>query len=478
MQHVVCFLCSRFICKKGLHRLSVLLIALMGPLLLLKNGHSVQFDMGHSSYIRSNTAYFGKEENSPQMTQVGVSVERSIEQQGRVVKFDLSAFHSVSEEMPYLNLREVYYQRSHRDQAYTFGAYKRTWSQADEHWNLGLWQRRFGWDKLNAEQNGLVGFFLEAPYRPNLPYGPNLKLTGMLSPLFVPDMNPSFREEDGRLVSKNPWFRPPPPTVVLMGEETRVVSAVNAPSVQDVVVRPGLAFRLETEDLSSGDWGLSYAYKPINQFVLGYGYKLLLQEDDSVAALEINPRVAYHQLLTVDHRIQIEERHHLNGSLTYESPHNLPEDSRKVFQNLDEAYYLSLTYGFDLRGSGPTAIHAYTSFLKTWGGVAKDVGDRAQDKTQFEFRPRFFEAYRVGLRAPLWSRVRTLTNRMELTYDRLQNGMIFSSYAEYALPENWVASLGIDLMGIFDSRDSFYDAGFLRTYRSNDNITLGLSYVY
>ena len=527
MQHVVSLLSnillksiSPTLFKRASHHLLMpcrFFATFLFSVLFLNPAYTIEFHMGHSSFVRSNVTYFGKDENASQLTQVGVSVKRSIEQtegwlpsdsvsrlgardsvlggdgaprmslrnfypQGsieqtdRVVNFDFSAFHSFSEEMPYLNLRELYYQRYNKRsdgiETFTFGAYDRTWSSADEHWNLGLWQRRFGWDKLNAEQNGLIGFFAEVDR------GSELRIAGLLSPLFVPDINPSFREEEGRLVSRNPWFRPPPPSVVLMGEETRVVSVVDAPSVQEVLVQPGLALRLESDALAPGTLGMSYAYKPMNQFVLGYGYKLQLQEGDSVALLDVTPHVSYHHLVTLDHQISLQEQHHLSGSLTYEQPRRLPNDPEKVFQNLDEAYYLSLTYGVDLHGLGGRHFHAYTGFLKTWGSIASDVGERAQSISQFEYRPRFFEAYRVGLSSPVWSRIRTLRNRVELTYDRLQNGMIFSSYAEWAFQNNWVASLGVDLMGIFDSKDSEYDPGFLRTYRSNDNISVGLSYVY
>src|SRR5690606_38912628 len=98
------------------------------------------------------------------------------------------------------------------------GRHRHNWSSADEFWSIGTWQPRFRWNYLEPEQNGFTGFF----YSNNLSDQTSLHL--FTSALFVPDLAANYREEDGRILSKSPWFKTPPPVVDFFDNYTNVVA--------------------------------------------------------------------------------------------------------------------------------------------------------------------------------------------------------------------------------------------------------------
>jgi hypothetical protein len=75
----------------------------------------------------------------------------------------------------------------------------------------------------------------------------------------------------------------------------------------------------------------------------------------------------------------------------------------------------------------------------------------------------------------LWRR--PLTTGLRALYDRRQNGGVFSFESGMELGEGWSADLQIDFLGLFAGRAEVTD-GLLSTYRANDRVALGMSYVF
>jgi hypothetical protein len=425
----------------------------------------------YSSYVRSNQTYFGGDEKADQMSTAGLSLQHENRVGRKHSKIDLKAFHSFAEDHSYINVGDLYGDYTRADTNYTFGRKRVNFSAADEFWQTGLWQPRFMWDRMLPESNGLTGVFIQGAENSNT------RANFFISPLYMPEETQKYEEQNGKITSRNPWFRPPPPQVNLFEDVTDVRATVDEPKIEDVVTALSLGFRVDHDINENLTLGGAYGVKPINQTLLGYRYKIVTANGEQYARINIEPTWPYHHIFTTDAATKNGPWRTLS-SLTYESPFQLDKDPVKITQQLSDMVVASFTFGFDLLGEGATATQLYAGIMKAWGALTPDGGEDISGTTQFELRQRWLEAYRVGIKHPVWSKWRRLNNSFEVTYDRIQNGATLSSQAEYNFYDAWVATASLDLLGVLDSKSGDYDTAFIRQYRANDRVSLGLSYVY
>ncbi|MGE0527550.1 MAG: hypothetical protein AB7G93_12625 [Bdellovibrionales bacterium] len=96
----------------------------------------------------------------------------------------------------------------------------------------------------------------------------------------------------------------------------------------------------------------------------------------------------------------------------------------------------------------------------------------------FERRFQYSEAYLVGLHFPFRSGLRfPLATDWSVRYDRRQNAGAFSARLAMNFTRAWRGQLELDVLGLVGSKGEVED-GFLSTYRANDRIALGMSYVF
>lgn len=449
-------------------------LALVGGAANIAWGYSTAktaLNVEYSSYVRSNQNYFGSDEKSDSLSTAGLSLKYDYRKGRRHSHIDLSAFHSFSEDHSYLNVRDFYFDYTRANTNVTVGRRRYTLSAADESWQMGLWQPRFMWDEMSPEQNGLTGIFISNSENKTT------RVNFFISPLFIPEETQKYEEKNGKITSRNPWFRPPPPQADIFDQLTEVRAVIDEPPIEDVVSAFSLAVRVDHEVNKNITVGGAYGVMPLNQMLLGYRYKLVTANGEQYARINIEPTFPYHHLLTGDVRTQ-SGRWSTVSSLTYESPFRLDRSSHKITQQIRDLVMASFTVDYDLIGEGASATQIYGGLIKVWGGIAPDGGEDMTGSTQFELRPRWFEAVRLGIRHPIWSKYRRLINSFEVTYDHKQNGAVLSTQAEYNFYDAWIATASLDLLGVFDTRVTEYDTAFIRQYRANDRVSVGLSYVY
>ncbi len=430
-----------------------------------------EFKMSHESYVNSSQGYFGKEDTSSQVSTAGVTIDSLSNKGKHSSHIDVHAFYSFAEDKPFINPTELYYERKGKTATVTYGRKIQELSYADDFWELGLWQPRFTWDKLKPEQNGLTGLFFEGQNKG----GSNW--LGFVTGINVPEQGPSYYIENGIVTSKNPWFKRPPKTANIAGVDTDVTYTIDKPQTEDIIFKPGLGFRFENSLATTETVGFSYAYKPINQFLTSYDYRLRIADASQTAPIRVIPQFPYHHMVSGDWRRQ-DDKINTALSLTFESPVRLPDNEQLISQQIDDQLMASAIVSYDVAGEGPSAFKMYGGILKSWGAIADDSGDTFSGSTQFELRQRWYEAYRVGMTYPVWTKWKRLYNTMELTYDRAQNGGLFMTQLEYNVFDSWILTGALDVMAVFDSKETRYDNSLIRNFRANDRVSMGISYVY
>ena len=148
------------------------------------------------------------------------------------------------------------------------------WSQADDDWDLGLWQPQAKMDPLRLEDQGLTGVFYKQRTG-------RTEFLAFASPLFIPSMGPDVQEKGGSLVSNSRWYRTPSSTFPLFDKRTPIVYSLDIPNYWKLVNNPGAGMRFRYQE-EEGFWSsVNYGYKPINSILLEYKKNLFLPEQDA-----------------------------------------------------------------------------------------------------------------------------------------------------------------------------------------------------
>ncbi|MBS1957861.1 MAG: hypothetical protein JST80_00170 [Bdellovibrionales bacterium] len=129
----------------------------------------------------------------------------------------------------------------------TVGRRKFEWSKVDKEWNMmSLWSPRFTWDQIYPETIGMTGLFYTYET-------PRFKFMAFGSPIAIPERGTPISEENGNIVSPNPFWNPLPSQLSVQGAPTQINYTLLMPALQDILLRPNFAVR-GYYDLGEGFW--------------------------------------------------------------------------------------------------------------------------------------------------------------------------------------------------------------------------------
>lgn len=356
------------------------------------------------------------------------------------------------------------------DKNVAIGRKKYQWSQLDQDFQLGLWQPLFRWDHTRPTEMGLTGLFLHRRINSNL------NITVFASPIFLPDQQPDYKIEDGKVISGNRWVRNPIDSIDFLKNSTTLKYNVLEPDIEDVIFRQSVAAKLRFGG-DSGYWGqVAWTQKPNNQFHLGVDISESYDSGNDELAPRIHPVVVDHRLLTLEMGYKAE----LIGTYVsftqerFSDPH-LPSDY--IQTQLADTRHLGLVLEHELMPSLPGQHRLI------WSANQRSVMDEKEAKTRIEGevsastqRMAFERWLGLDYKSKLHlKRGRNLQSRIGYRYSPEDAG----EWVTMGTSLQWSRSLSFfanaDLLGANQKSAS---PSFISYYSNNDRFEGGISYVF
>ena len=200
---------------------------------------------GYELYLSGKTVRFLKEDTNRYSGEVGLQIQHLF------VDIHMDYTYDLYEDAHYFRPYELALKLKRPDGSWTLGRKHFVWDEADLFWNRHLWQPIYADDTLRPKTAGLTGLFRNFTTKEG-------STTLFVSLVYLPDFTPPFKNENGAITSKNPWFTPPPSRKI---EPTNAFPyyIVYQPDLKDFV-KPSIAAHT-----SYKGFHLAYAYKPLNR---------------------------------------------------------------------------------------------------------------------------------------------------------------------------------------------------------------------
>lgn len=378
--------------------------------------------------------------------------------------------YSATENWNYFDLHEAYVAWPRQSWGLSLGRKLELWSNIDRDWQLGLFQPRYSEDRLHPVEAGLTGLFVNAQSEP-------VRVSVGLLPIYIPDFGPHSELKDQHFSSRNPWFHAPVDQVLLGGTPTDIRYEVDVPPTRDIVLNPGIVSKIEYQHANYAARA-GYAYKPINAMALGFpsDHQAVVGETETYMTIRIHPRIVYSRVVSLDQQYS-QGRWLGSVSLVNDQPVDNRGPDNFTSQQLAPANIFSgrLRWQVD---SGLRASQIYFGWVKVNGGEARETGRFAGKEALFESRFQFAEAYNLGINTEFRQfRNHPISLDGRVIYDRLQGGGAVMLASAYRWNQNWRGLLQLDFMGLLVS-DAAVQNGFFSSYRANDNVSMGVAYVF
>ena len=347
-----------------------------------------------------------------------------------------------------------------------FGRRKQEWSQLDEYWQLGLWQPRFRWDCLSPESQGLTGAFFE--YRGNA-----VQWTALGTALFIPEQGPSYDLKDGHFTTESPCFEAPTSKLEILSQQTEINYKINMPPITRILFQPAGAATLRLGH-ETGSWmRASYAYKLINQIFVDYdGY---LQINPNQAHVDLTPRVAYHQVATLESGVQGDR---VSGwiSVLGEKADKPDLDWNLTGQEIKDSIAVGPTLSWNWTGSKDEgAPSSDIGYMRVWGGNEIIDGPLASSGSMLESHYAYHDVATLGFKSRISNNHWHIHTR--LRHDFSVEGDWLSTEVRYSASRHFSLGVGGDLLSVGPSGVS-NTTTLISRFRGNDRVYGGIRYAF
>ncbi len=380
---------------------------------------------------------------------------------------DVSVGTFFSAKQSYYSVQELYVSTPLDDQAtVSLGRKKYEWTEIDRIWSLGLWQPRYAIDALRPEDQGLTGLFFD--YKSEM-----FQLLAFGSSLFIPTMGPDLREEDGTIKADNRWYRPP----------SRQAGNINVSYKLDIgdqwklASQDSFALKMRLGKQDTGPWvSVAGGRKPVNDLILQRSIQSV--NVDNQADFVVSPKVDHHQVFSADMGYQFEVA---KVSVSYYEDHPEPmlPPQDYAIQELSPIKIYSAQLDWNVRQFLDRSLQVQLAYLKSYGDSIQDItSDGSVDtNTIFNYRYRFSNAALARVMGPLTMvYARPLITQFSYIHDYDQKGSILGLEFQYQWNQIWSFLMGADILGPDDPQST--SDGFINTFRANDRVYAGASYVF
>ena len=156
------------------------------------------------------------------------------------------------------------------------------WSKLDGTWKMmGLWSPRWTWDELRPQVIGMTGVFLSFST-------PRFKAVAFGSPIAIPERGTPVEEKNNNIVSTNPFWRPLPTRITVLGASTPVNYSLVMPSIESVLLRPNFALRARYDFENGAFLSLNSGVLPVHMTQMAA--EPFLSTSGSAGRLDVNIR--------------------------------------------------------------------------------------------------------------------------------------------------------------------------------------------
>lgn len=384
---------------------------------------------------------------------------------------DISGGTFFSKGQSHLVVHELYAGSHGNSNFKTFlGRKKKSWSEIDQRWQLGLWQPTFSIDALRPEEQGLTGLFLDYNSQ-------KFEVLGFVTPMFIPNMGPDIREEGGGLVADSRWYRAPSRDYDFNNRINTISYDLDIPETAKLVANPGAAMMVRVGDKEKGPWvNVSAGYLPVNELILKRQNFKDVSEDE--VDVTVSPVVTYHSIASLDFGYSYNS---IKGTVSYlqdEPLEKLPDPDWSI-QKIKALQAYSASLDFSLANIFSKTLSFQVEYLKVVGGGIVDILSTGQpdDFTLFDKRLKFTNALSFGVEGQLASFFRRpFVTRFKYLYDYDQRGSLLNTEFLYYPSQKWAVVMGGDVLGVQD--ETFSPSSFLNQYRANDRVYGGMTYVF
>ena len=427
-----------------------------------KVGNSGLFvQLSETKFISSDRNYFSSANGNVSLGRAGIGVKKSWLED--TIKSDIFFEHSFAENKNYLYVDELYFSQNivFLDSKISLGRKVEEWSKGETIWKEGLWQARKSADPLNYKTQGLVGLFYELKQ-------PNFKLTAFTSGFFVPEFDPQYNIEDGKITSNNPWFPSLIEQVEMFGNLNEINYTIQQPKNEDVVQQSSQALKLEYDN-GAFHASSSVARKPINRLFLRLPFSQRASED--IVDITVVPVVLTHDLASYSMGYR-SKKWKIWFDVTDEKPvldtPNYDWISQMAGDSIQSTAYAAFMFG----GS-----ETYVSYHNLQSDDVADYGEVVEGSQSSIFDPRFqsFNALKVGIKN---LKYKQNSLAVEATYDEPQKAGVFKVNYDYHYSEKLAFHVDAALIGLTNESEATEEKGFMRKYRANDYLTSGFTYVF
>jgi len=164
----------------------------------------------------------------------------------------------------------------------SFGRKIEDWSKLDRTWKMmSLWSPRWTWDELHPQVIGMTGLFLS--YQT-----PRFKAVLFGSPIAIPERGTPTEEKDNNIVSPNPFWKPLPTELTVMGAPTKIHYSLLMPPINQILFRPNFALKARYDFESGAFVSLNSGVLPVHMVQLAA--EPYLETSGSSGRLDVNIR--------------------------------------------------------------------------------------------------------------------------------------------------------------------------------------------
>jgi hypothetical protein len=355
------------------------------------------------------------------------------------------------------------------DTSIYIGRKRRTWSELDKVWALGLWQPRFMADGLRPIEVGLTGF--QVSVRPRK----TLEFTAFLSPIFIPERGTQVNFRKSQLTrGDSPWFLPPPTEVSLFGKKTEIDYKLANFNESEIVFNPSLVFQTRIGEEDRGLWStVSYAYKPRNQ--LSALYHTYLKLMPARGKVDILPALQAHHVLGLETGMR--GRNNYWCSLQYEKPvaNSTMPNRQPAFVDPNPGVKDTLLAGAYASHRIESGFLSRTILSAGWiHQIERRLQKAAPDSSELQGAASsgYASALRAAAEVPIgryWSVSGSLTQGL------LSSDSVATFEARYQPPD----SISVSVMADFLSNPGSDETSSIwGRFRGNDRILASFSYVF